>query len=123
MNFGTSTYYLQYSAPPCCFGVSWREASAFVGGGIHMAINWQQAQPAPQALWALVHVNFPEARNLGIYSPRNVAGTNTPSAHAEGRALDIGLLVSRPREKTIGDGLFEALQKVGTVLGVDHVIW
>src|SRR5262245_49452141 len=37
-----------------------------------MAINWNQPQPAPRALWGLVHVNFPQTRFLGIYNPRNV---------------------------------------------------
>ena len=88
-----------------------------------MAINWNQPQPAPKALWKLVHANFPQARSLGIYNPRNVAGTNTPSAHAEGRALDIGLLVSNPSEKLLGDQLFQAFIETGPQVGLDHVIW
>jgi hypothetical protein len=88
-----------------------------------MPVNWNQPQPAPRALWSLVHANFPQTRNLGIYNPRNVAGTNTPSAHAEGRALDIGLLVSRPNEKMIGDELFKLFIKNSGELGLDHVIW
>jgi hypothetical protein len=88
-----------------------------------MAINWDQPQPASRALWSVVHANFPQARNLGIYNPRNVAGTNTPSAHAEGRALDIGLLVSRPNEKLIGDQLFKIFIETSDELGLDHVIW
>ena len=88
-----------------------------------MPVNWNQPQPAPRALWSLVHVNFPQSRNLGIYNRRNVAGTNTPSAHAEGRALDIGLLVSRPNEKLIGDELFKIFIKMSQELGLDHVIW
>ena len=70
-----------------------------------------------------MHVNFAKARNLGIYNPRNVAGTNTPSAHAEGRALDIGLLVTRPGEKLIGDELFQLFIRNSIELGLDHVIW
>src|SRR5947209_3262117 len=86
-------------------------------------INWKQAQPAPLALWRLVHANFPETRNLGIFNDRNVAGTNIKSAHAEGRALDIGLKVSKPSQKRLGDGLFQALFETGTHMGLDHVIW
>jgi hypothetical protein len=88
-----------------------------------MSPNWNQPQPAPKALWALVHTNFPQTRFLGIYNRRNVAGTNTPSAHAEGRALDIGLLVTRPDEKELGDQLFALLIRNAQELGLDHVIW
>jgi hypothetical protein len=88
-----------------------------------MPPNWNQPQPAPKALWALIHANFPQPRFLGIYNRRNVAGTSTPSAHAEGRALDIGLLVSRPDEKALGDQLFDLLIRNAAELGLDHVIW
>src|SRR3954451_10847152 len=88
-----------------------------------MPINWNQPQPAPRALWSLVHPNFPYTRFLGIYNRRNVAGTNTPSAHAEGRALDIGLFVSEPVEKMLGDALFNLFIKNAAELGLDHVIW
>jgi hypothetical protein len=88
-----------------------------------MSINWNQPQPAPKALWAMVHANFPQTRFLGIYNPRNVAGTNVPSAHADGRALDIGLLVSHPGEKALGDQLFQLLIRNAAELGLDHVIW
>jgi hypothetical protein len=64
-------------------------------------INWKKAQPAPFVLWHWVAVSFPVTRNLGIYSNRNVAGTNTPSAHAEGRALDIGLSKKLKRKSAI----------------------
>jgi|tagenome__1003787_1003787.scaffolds.fasta_scaffold20807378_2 hypothetical protein len=85
--------------------------------------NWNGPQPAPKAVWQLVNANFPATRFLGIFNSRNIAGTNTPSAHAEGRALDIGLLVSDPNEKAIGDGLFLAFREIGPRIGLDHVIW
>jgi len=88
-----------------------------------MAINWNQPQPAPRALWAMVKASFPQTRFLGIYNQRNVAGTNVPSTHAEGRALDIGLLVSRPGEKGLGDQLFQLFIRNAVELGLDHVIW
>ena len=88
-----------------------------------MPPNWNQPQPAPRAVWTLVHANFPQTRFMGIYSRRNVAGTNTPSAHAEGRALDIGLEVARPQENVLGDQLFDLLIRNSAELGLDHVIW
>jgi hypothetical protein len=86
-------------------------------------VDWGRAQPAPKSMWSLVGANFPFARNLGIYNNRNVAGTSTPSAHAEGRALDIGLLVNVAREKTLGDRLFDIFIRDAAEIGMDHVIW
>lgn len=88
-----------------------------------MAVSWNHAQPAPLALWRLVSANFPQARNLGIFNPRNIAGTNRPSLHAEGRALDIGLNVSDGTEKTIGDELFRAFVELASSIGFEEVIW
>lgn len=88
-----------------------------------MATSWNGPQPAPKAVWSLIHGNFPIARFLGIYNRRNVAGTSTPSAHSEGRALDIGLLVGRPREKALGDRLFQVFIDEAAEIGVHHVIW
>ncbi len=85
--------------------------------------NWNGPQPGPRALWHLIHANFPVARNLGIYNHRVVAGTHTLSHYAEGRALDIGLFVSRPGEKLVGDGLFKVFVDLATDLGLDEVIW
>ena len=59
-----------------------------------MGINWGQAQPSPSTFWNLVHSRFPETRFLGIYNPK-------ADDHDEGRAVDIGLLVSRATENEI----------------------
>jgi hypothetical protein len=87
------------------------------------AHQWNGPQPAPKALWTLIHANFPQTRFDGIYNPRNIAGTNTPSLHAEGRALDIGLDVRKPAEKMIGDGLFKIFVDVAVQTGLEEVIW
>lgn len=86
-------------------------------------IDWSKPQPAPLALWRLTKANVPEVRNLGIYNNRNVAGTSIPSAHAEGRALDIGLYARNPKEKYLGDQLFAGLIESASQSGIDHVIW
>jgi hypothetical protein len=86
-------------------------------------INWNGPQPAPRALWQLIHQNFPQTRNDGIYNNRNIAGTHTPSLHAEGRALDIGLSVSHPDEKLIGDQLFKVFIDSATPVGFQELIW
>jgi hypothetical protein len=86
-------------------------------------IDWKKPQPAPLALWRLIHVNFPQARNDGIYNDRKIAGKEKKSLHAEGRALDIGLLATRPIEKYIGDRLFDAFTRRAADMGLQEVIW
>jgi hypothetical protein len=71
--------------------------------------NWNQDQPAPKTAIRMIHANFPQVKNLGICVCRNVKGTNTKSAYAEGRAWDIGVHANRPGERLIGDLLFKAL--------------
>jgi hypothetical protein len=61
-------------------------------------MGWNGPQPAPLAFWDIVHSNFPVTRNLGIYQ-------KDADDHDEGRALDIGLLVSRPDEDKIAWGI------------------
>jgi hypothetical protein len=86
-------------------------------------INWAQDQPAPRRAIRMIHANFPQARNLGIYVCREIKGTNIKSAHAEGRALDIGLRANLPGEKVIGDQLFRVLIESARKSGIDNVIW
>ena len=87
------------------------------------AINWHRAQPLPAALAKYLKVNFPQISGTGIYNDRNVAGTNKKSAHAEGRALDIHLNVTRPDEKLIADNLYRIFIEVAYQTGIDNVIW
>jgi hypothetical protein len=77
--------------------------------GEEMIDSWSQAQPAPKEMIRMLSVNFPQVRNLGIYSCRNVEGTSKKSAHAEGRAL--------------GDQLFLLIIKTAYQAGIDNVIW
>jgi hypothetical protein len=86
-------------------------------------INWAQNQPAPTQAIRMIHANFPQVRNLGIYVCRDIKGTTTKSAHAQGRALDIGLNAHRPQEKVVGDALFRSLIRVAHKSGIDNVIW
>ncbi len=86
-------------------------------------VNWNQSQPAPKQAVRMIHANFFQTKNLGIYVCRNIKGTSTKSAHAQGRALDIGLNAHRPEEKVIGDALFHALIRAAHKSGIDNVIW
>ena len=86
-------------------------------------INWHKAQPLPSALAKYLKANFLQISQTGIYNDRNVAGTNKKSSHAEGRALDIHLSVSRPDEKLIADSLFRIFVEAAYETGIDNVIW
>jgi len=86
-------------------------------------VNWSQDQPAPRTAIRMIHANFPQVKNLGIYVCRDIKGTNLRSAHAEGRALDVGLRAHVPSEKLIGDQLFHALIRSASKSGIDNVIW
>lgn len=84
---------------------------------------WNGPQPAPKALWQLIHANFPQSRNDGIYNDRNIAGTQTKSLHAEGRALDIGLDVTNASDKLVADRLFDAFIDSAVEIGLQEIIW
>jgi len=71
----------------------------------------------------MIHANFPQVKNLGIYVCRDIKGTNIRSAHAEGRALDVGLRAHVPSEKLIADQLFHALIRSAYKSGIDNIIW
>lgn len=86
-------------------------------------VDWNRSQPAPQALFRFIHANFPVCRNMGIFNHRVVAGTNTLSHHAEGRALDIGLRAAVQNEKWLGDQLFAIFVKSANSSDIDEIIW
>jgi hypothetical protein len=68
----------------------------------------EQAATSTQSILQLYPPNFPTVRNLGIYNNRLVAGTNSPSHHAEGHALDRpGPLSVAAERKWLGDELFK----------------
>jgi hypothetical protein len=85
--------------------------------------NWAQNQAAPTHAIRMIHANFPQVKNLGIYVPRNIKGTSTQSAHSQGRALDIGLNALKPEEKVVGDAIFHGLIRAAHRSGIDNVIW
>jgi hypothetical protein len=85
--------------------------------------QWDNDRPAPKAAYHLLHLAFPQAGNGGIYVPRNVAGTDIPSGHAEGRALDLKLRTQAPAEKILGDAIFGLIIDSANIWGIDHVIW
>ncbi len=100
--------------------------------------NWNQQQPAPKALKKLLKTTFPEIPskvpdgsggtmiNYQISAGgggRNIAGTNTPSDHNEGRAIDIFLHVGIPPEKHIANYLFATFIKCAKQLEMKNIIW
>ena len=86
-------------------------------------VDWNRPQPVPKGVARLLRVNFPQISATGIYNDRNIAGTNTKSAHSEGRALDIHLNANDPSQRQIGDRLFSILMVVASETGIDNVIW
>ncbi len=71
----------------------------------------------------MLRANFPDITRTGIYNDRNIAGTNTRSAHAEGRALDVHLNAADPGEKLLADQLVAALVRKAGRLGIANIIW
>ena len=68
--------------------------------------------------------DFRPRRSFPIFYTRCPRGSRRDiNGHVEGRALDIGLLISDPNEKAIGDGLFDILVNRSHELGIDHIIW
>jgi hypothetical protein len=85
--------------------------------------NWKGPQPGPSALRRLIYANRSMVHKIGIYENRFIAGTNTKSHHAEGRALDIYLSVFIAEEKVLGDQLFSAFVDCARAMLIDEVIW
>jgi hypothetical protein len=80
---------------------------------------WDRAQPAPLAVWNLIHPRFPNLRfeGFGIYNPGH-------GDHGEGRALDLGrLLVSEPEEHVLALGLIRVFQTVKTEMSWSYLIY
>ena len=85
--------------------------------------RWQQAtrdagraQDGARALMLALTLGHPGTKSWGIYSGRNTALGNL-SAHAEGRALDLGCSV------TVGDKLVRDLLRLGPwKLGISVII-
>jgi hypothetical protein len=96
-----------------------------------VATNWKKNQPIVHYARTVLVLTFPILVRLGYSKhPSGIGGyvdrttrSGGPSAHAEGRALDIYLSAFVPAEKRLGDGLFDLFRRNPHALGVDHVIW
>lgn len=71
--------------------------------------------------WATT--TFPTARNLGIYNCRSVRGGSSFSAHAEGRACDIGWPEQNGKGGPEGHSFVELLRPVASLMGIDAIIY
>jgi hypothetical protein len=92
-------------------------------------VNWNQDQPIVKflknwipSIFPIIPLNHPRGRGVGGYVRRTTA-MGTPSAHAEGRAVDIYLKANDETQRRIGNGLFELFRTRYRELGVAHVIW
>jgi hypothetical protein len=80
--------------------------------------NWNIDQPAPKALWKIIHSRFPDrTRFLGISMPPGYED------HSEGRALDVGIRAWIPREKRLADDLVGALNDFSFEIMWSYFIW
>lgn len=79
-------------------------------------------QPGARALMAAILDAYGKhgARSAGIYNCRKVAGTNTLSLHAEGRALDVAFPGSG---NAYGSQLATVLTNNANALGIQQIIW
>lgn len=69
-------------------------------------------------LWDLVSQQFPEASMGGIFNARNIRGSDKPSEHAYGAALDI-MVGNNP----LGDKIYEYLMGLQDQWGFTNVLW
>jgi hypothetical protein len=81
-----------------------------------MAINWSKAQPAPSAIWAIVHARLPVTTDLGIFN----AGHDD---HDEGRAVDIGMRATIPEERQLAYDLIRIFRATAAEVGWSYLIW
>jgi len=76
-----------------------------------------------------IMANWPQVKSIGGYSCRAIAGTNTMSVHATGRALDIMLPIdsSQPTEGSadndLADPLANWLLEHAEEIGIQVIIW
>jgi hypothetical protein len=94
-------------------------------GWVAASTTHGREQPGARALWNYCHDRWPFGRFGGIYVPRTVAGSNTPSHHAEGRAIDfmIAPLAGGAADAPKGAQLVDSLGPHGQRLGIDTIIW
>lgn len=78
--------------------------------------NAGRNQSGTSALWSAVDAHWPSTTFLGIYARRSTAN-GSPSCHAEGRALDIGITGA------VGFEIAKWLVANADALGVQVVIW
>lgn len=71
--------------------------------------------------------NFQTGYSIGGYANRNIGGTNTPSDHAKGLALDVmvckGGSKAEGTEKAMGDRIAAWFCANPDVFGVKYIIW
>lgn len=76
--------------------------------------------PLAQSLWDLVNQRFPDVSFGGIQANKNIKGTNTPSEHAYGAAVDIMV----PRNQ-LGDRLYQFLTRprIANRYDYSNILW
>lgn len=83
-------------------------------------LNTNYNYPGPHALKKIIQERYPHLRFNGIYAPRTVAGTNTPSAHQVARGVDFSIDDVGKAEAT---NCFDWLVLVRDRIGIQGVIF
>lgn len=94
---------------------AWQPATRCVGG----------PQPGAKAFlaWALHAYAADHVRSDGIYNCRSIRGGGIMSAHAEGRAIDVGFPLVGGKANPAGDRLVAQLRPHAAQLGIGVIIW
>lgn len=89
-------------------------------GGLTFGVQDPYYSSRARSLYELVEQKFPQVSLGGIFNPRNIRGTNTPSEHAYGAAVD--LMVGSNR---LGDQIYQFLNRprIQNRFGYSNVLW
>jgi hypothetical protein len=89
-------------------------------GGLQFGVQDPHYSALAQNLLDVIERRFPESSPGGIFAPRNIAGTNTPSEHAYGAAADIMV-----GSNALGDAINQFLSRprVANRFGYSNVLW
>jgi len=93
------------------YDLTYEKATAPTSGGM----------PGTNALKRYLTSTYPGTRSMGVYSKRRIRGVSRSwSIHAEGRALDLGVI---PLGAPVGLEVAEWLIEHSATLGIQYLIW
>jgi hypothetical protein len=108
------------TAPPMPTAAAAADTTGAGTDGLTFGVQDSYYSGLAQSLYDLIEQRFPEVSMGGIFNPRNIAGTNTPSEHAYGAAVD--LMVG---SNNLGDLIYKFLNRprIEDRFGYSNVLW